>query len=68
MAALNLITITAENMHWAVNENFVRIYSALGYKVPLTGKVQLLGNLDFASTYTVRNFSEDGPTSATKNP
>lgn len=67
MTALVLETITADNMHWAINENFSRIYAALRYKVPMNGVVNLQGDWDFQSLYTIRGIVSDGPGSAKPN-
>lgn len=50
---IELLTITADNVLWAVNENFKRVHEALKYKVPLNGKVVLKGNWDFGGSYTM---------------
>ena len=50
---LELITVTKQNYHFAVLENWRRIYRALQYKIPLTGTVVLEGDIDFDDTYTV---------------
>lgn len=52
--ALDLITITQDNLSWAVNENLKRIYAELEYKVPLEGSVRLQGDWDFQNAYTIR--------------
>ena len=62
--ALELITITADNIHWAFDENFRRIFEELKYKVPVTGKVQLEGDWDFQNTYSIFGVTEDGTHSA----
>ncbi len=67
MNELELITITADNLHWAVNENFKRIYAALRFKVPMTGKVNLQGDWDFQNLYTIRGIVSNGPGSAMPN-
>lgn len=51
--ALELITVTAENVEQAVNENFRRVYQELSYKIPRSGKVVLKGPLDFGGLYTI---------------
>ena len=62
--ALDLITITADNLHWAVNENWKRIFAAMEYKVPMNGRVVLRGDWDFQGLYTIRGITSVGPGSA----
>lgn len=62
--ALDLITITQDNVSYAVRENFRRIYRELAFKVPLQGSVRLEGDWDFDNTYSVFNVTADGDTSA----
>lgn len=64
---LDLITITADNLHWAVNENLKRIYAELAFKVPLTGRAVLKGDWDFQDTYSVRGVVSSLPNSALPN-
>lgn len=53
--ALDLITITQDNVSYAVRENFRRIYRELENKVPNIGTVRLQGNWDFQNLYSVYN-------------
>lgn len=62
--SLELITITTENISWALTENLLRIYSEIEQKFPVNGKVQLAGDLDFNNLYTVRGVTDLGPRSA----
>lgn len=62
--ALDLITITQENIGWAFNENFRRIFEELQYKVPVNGTVVLQGDWDFQNLYTILGIVEDGANSA----
>lgn len=64
---LVLITITEENIHWAVNLNFERIFEALKYKVQLSGSATLQGNWNFQNLYTIRGITSNGPCSAYPN-
>lgn len=62
--ALALITITQDNLQWAVNENIRLIREELRYKVPANGKVALQGDWDFQSLYTIQGVTESGIHSA----
>lgn len=64
---LELITVTHDNISWAINENFKRIYDAVRYKVPMNGQVSLLGDWDFQNLYTIRGIVSAGPGSALPN-
>lgn len=63
---VSFITITPTNYRWAVMENFYRAYAALHYKVPMNGKVVLLGNWDFDG-HILRGIVSNGPQSALPN-
>jgi len=56
------IIITTRNASWAINENWRRIYTEIGYKLPIRGFSQLLGDLDFESAYTVKGVAPIGAT------
>lgn len=62
--ALELVTVTQDNVHWAVNENFRRIYEEMRYKVPMQGRVVLEGDWDFQSLYNIVGANDKGPQSA----
>ena len=62
--ALELIEVTPENLHTAVNENFRRIYAEIERKVPLNGRIQLQGDWDFQGIYTVLGPTPAGPNTA----
>lgn len=61
---LDLIVMTRENIHWALNENLRRVLEEIKHKVPVHGKAILYGDLDFDSQFTVRGVSPNGPRSA----
>lgn len=65
--AISLHTITANNIQWAINENFTRIFEELRYKVPMNGRVSLQGDWDFQNLYTIRGIVSNGPGSALPN-
>jgi hypothetical protein len=65
--ALELITITQSNAHWAVDENFRRIREELKHKVPVDGTAVLEGNWNFGGVFTVRGITSDGPETAIPN-
>lgn len=62
--ALELIELTPDNLHTALNENFRRIYAEIARKVPLNGNITLEGDWDFQGLYTVLGPTPDGEHSA----
>jgi len=63
------IIVDATNYHWAVAENFRLIFEELKHKVPVNGRIQLLGDLDFQNLYTVRGVNVLGHrTAVTQQP
>ncbi len=65
--ALELVTVTTDNITWAVNENIRRIGVEIAYKVPINGEVVLQGNWDFQNLYTIRGIVSAGPCTALPN-
>ncbi len=56
-------TLTTENIHWALNANLEILYREMGYKVPTSGLVEMLGDIN-ANTKFVRNPHNYGEASA----
>lgn len=64
---VEFITLTQDNIHWALSENFRRAYEELKYKVPVNGTAVLQGDADFKGTGTILNVVPLGPNSAVPN-
>ncbi len=60
---MTFITLTTENIHWALNENLRMLAEEIKYKLPANGRARLLGNLDLAG-HTITGIVANGPQSA----
>lgn len=65
--AYTRIVVTAENINYAVTQNWNLIYAELAKKIPLTGTFRLEGDIDFDNQFTIKGIVADGPNTAYPN-